>query len=149
MECTAAICHAPMYWDPLRADKEEMDTATVASYLINNNTLISTQQSMSATSSENHIVRAGLGNTACSGDNISGAKALFGGTGSVLADVGRGGGGGNLFAQLGGDVSVGSRRSSCGYAPETVEDVSARCGEGSHELVPEPVPMSVPVPVPE
>ena len=82
-------------WDPQRADKEELDTATVASYLINNNTLISTQQSISATSSEDHIVRAGLGNIACSGDNVSGAKTLFGGTGSVLADVGRGGGGGN------------------------------------------------------
>ena len=86
---------------------------------------------MSATSSENHIVRAGLGNTACSGDNISGANVRLGGTGSVLADVGRGGGGGNLFAQLGGAERSGSRRSSVGYAPDTVEDVFARRGLGS------------------
>ena len=52
-----------------------------------------------------------------------------------------------MFAQLGGDVNDGSLRSSCGYAPEMVEEVSARCGEGSHELVFEPD--AVPVPVPE
>ena len=54
-----------------------------------------------------------------------------------------------MFAQLRGDVSSGSALSSCGYAPDTVDDVFARRGEGSHEPVPVLVPVREPVPEPE
>ena len=54
------------------------------------------------------------------------------------------GGGGNRVQSGGGDAGSGesaeSRRSSRGYAPDTVEDVLARLGVWSHESVPDPEP---------
>ena len=81
-------------------------------------------------------------------------RVVVGGGGSAGTEEGPGagallGGSGNLCAQLGGETSAGSCRSWCGSAPDTVEDVFARRGEGSHEPVPVLVPVREPVPEPE
>ena len=59
-------------------------------------------------------------------------------------ESGSGGGGANRVQSGGGDAGSGesaeSRRSSRGYAPDTVEDVLARLGVWSHESVPDPEP---------